>query len=1145
MNAPFPKEVRRRGFTGLMISQALGAFNDHAFKMLILLTVVEGQPAGFSKDALLGLTGILFMVPLAFFSLPAGAISDRFSKRNVLIATKALEVVVMGLATVGFALNQIYFLLALYFLIALQASLYSPAKFGILPELLVDEELSMGNGIIEFLTFVAIILGLVAPPFLWEFCGRSLPKASAILAGLAVLGLLATFLVPRLSPACPDRKLSVNPFVGLSKYSKLLREDRPLRLTVVGMVFFWAISFWLLQGSLLYAEHVLHLDVKGQTLANMSLAVGVGIGSALAGVLSDHKVELGLVPLGTAGMLVWTTILAFMPGVRLGFVLPAFGLLGASSGFFIVPLNALLQQRSPATDKGGLVAASNFYQAIGMVVAAGLFMVFTQVLKLPATTLFLVAGGITAIAAFYVFRLLPEALVRFVLWFLARSVYRIKVVGRENIPAQGPALLVCNHVSLIDGLLVLASTHRFVRFIMEKSYADVPVARWIYKALRVIPISTTEGPKVTVAALREASKALQEGHVVCIFAEGEMSRTGLMLPFRPGVERILRDAPEGTPIVPIQLDRVWGSIFSFEGGRFGWKWPRRLPYPVTVSIGAPLPASTSVFQVRQTIQELGAEAFAHRRADLEPLHRAFIRTARRLRGRPALADSTGATRTFGDVLVRAILLARALREKWRDQEMVGLLLPPTAAGATANVAALLSGHVPVNLNYTVSAEILKSCIEQCRIRTVLTSKAFLDHLKIELPCEMILMEDLAGSISTGEKLGAWFAARFRSARGVERYAGRTRDAELEDLATVIFSSGSTGDPKGVMLTHANIASNLDGLSQIYDLGPRDGILGILPFFHSFGFTGILWWPLIAGVRAIYHVNPVDAKGVGALVREHGATVLLATPTFLQTYTRRCEPGDFGSLKHAFVGAEKLTDRVAEAFKERFGIEPFEGYGCTECSPIVTLSGVDYRARGFRQIAAKRGRIGHPLPGVCVKIVDPDTGAVRPPDEPGMLLVKGPNVMKGYLGKPELTAQVLRDGWYVTGDIAKMEEDGFVILTDRLSRFSKIGGEMVPHIKVEEALHGALSATEAMLVVTGVPDEKKGERLVVMHTLDEARLKGLLSGLNGLGLPNLWVPREDAFFRMMELPLLGTGKLDLRKVKERALAAAQGPADAKG
>jgi acyl-[acyl-carrier-protein]-phospholipid O-acyltransferase/long-chain-fatty-acid--[acyl-carrier-protein] ligase len=1140
---PLSQAARRRGFLGLMVSQSVGAFNDNAFKMLILLGTapVAGHAAGWSKEKLLGLTGIIFMLPLALFSMPAGAISDRFSKTRVLIWTKLLEVFVMGLAAVGFALGHVELLLGLFFLIALQATLYSPAKFGILPELLTTEQLSLGNGLIELFTFVMVILGLVVPPFLKGWCGGSSAISAAVLAGLAGVGLLATFLVPRLEPAAPDRRLSINPFAGLGKYNRILRNDRPLRLSVVGMVFFWSVAFMLLQNSLIYSDQVLHLGEKTQAIAYMALAVGVGLGSALAGVLSDHKVELGLVPLGTFGMLIFSVALGFMDGVRPAVVLPVFALLGASGGFFVVPLNALLQERSPDSDKGGLIAASNFYQAIGMALTAVLFMVLTDVLHLPAKVLFLVAGGITLVAAAYSTWLLPEALARFMLWMIARTVYRIKVVGRENIPTKGGALLVSNHVSFVDGLLVLASTHRFVRFIMDKSISEVPVARWILRALRVIPISNTESPKVMVTALREAGKALAEGHVVCIFAEGQISRTGQMLPFRPGMERILRDASPETPIIPIHLDRVWGSIFSFEGGRFLWKWPRRIPYPVTVSIGKPLPKSASAFEVRQAVQELGAEAFAHRRADLEPLHRSFIRTARRLRKNPAIADSTGASRTFGELLVRSILLSRLLRKKWEGQEMVGLLLPPTAAGATANVAALLSGHVPVNLNYTASGEAFRSSIDQCGIRSVLTSKAFLEHVKIEIPCETLLIEDLAGRVSFIEKLGAWFSAFHRTVRGAERYAGRTKEASLDDLATVIFSSGSTGDPKGVMLTHANVASNIEGLSQVYNLGPQDGILGVLPFFHSFGFTGTLWFPITAGTRAIYHVNPVDARAVGMLVREHGATVLLATPTFLQTYTRRCEPGDFGSLKHVMVGAEKLSDRVADAFKERFGIDPLEGYGCTECSPIVTLNSPDYRAKGLRQVGQKRGRIGHPLPAVAVRIVDPETGAPRPPEEPGMLLVKGPNVMKGYLGRPDLSREVVRDGWYVTGDIGKMDEDGFVVLTDRLSRFSKIGGEMVPHIKVEEALHGALAAQEQVLVVTGVPDEKKGERLVVMHVLDEARLKSLLGQMAKVGLPNLWAPREDSFFRMTEIPLLGTGKLDLRKVKERALAAAQGAA----
>jgi acyl-[acyl-carrier-protein]-phospholipid O-acyltransferase/long-chain-fatty-acid--[acyl-carrier-protein] ligase len=371
---------------------------------------------------------------------------------------------------------------------------------------------------------------------------------------------------------------------------------------------------------------------------------------------------------------------------------------------------------------------------------------------------------------------------------------------------------------------------------------------------------------------------------------------------------------------------------------------------------------------------------------------------------------------------------------------------------------------------------------------------------------------------------------------LERALGREKKVALDDLATVIFSSGSTGDPKGVMLSHYNIGSNIAQLEQVFGLGKRDCILGILPFFHSFGFTGTLCLPAALGVGVVFHPNPLDSRAIGPLVRNYAVTFLLATPTFLQIYLRGCAPADFGSLRLVMTGAEKLPDRLAAAFEEHFGIRPMEGYGCTECAPVVAVNTPDFRSAGFHQVGVKRGKIGHPLPGVCVRVVEveqPEAGRSVPLGQPGLLLVRGPNVMQGYLGKPDKTAEVLRDGWYTTGDVAALDEDGFLQITDRLSRFSKIGGEMVPHIKVEEKLHELIEAAEHSFVVTGLPDEKKGERLVVLHKLSDA---GLASGLEKLAqcdLPNLWKPRADQFFRVDHFPLLGTGKLDLRQVKELA------------
>ena len=498
-----------------------------------------------------------------------------------------------------------------------------------------------------------------------------------------------------------------------------------------------------------------------------------------------------------------------------------------------------------------------------------------------------------------------------------------------------------------------------------------------------------------------------------------------------------------------------------------------------------------------------------------------------------MADARVPRLRFGASFTRTVFLARRLKDAWREQTMVGILLPPSVAGALVNFAALLMGKVPVNLNYTVSNEAIASCARQCEIRTVVTSKAFLERVNIQVPGKTVLLEELADKPRLGEKLLALLVAWTLPVRTLERTLGCRRDIVLDDLATVIFSSGSTGDPKGVMLTHYNIGSNIEQLGQTFALDRQDRLMGILPFFHSFGFTGTFALPLALGVGVVYHPNPLDARAVGALVSEYAVTFMLATPTFLQAYIRRCEPGEFGSLQYVLVGAEKLQDRVAQSFEDRFGIRPLEAYGCTECAPAVTVNAPDYRAAGFRQVGAKRGKIGHPLPGVSARIVDPETMQPLPLGQAGLLLVRGPNVMKGYLGRPEKTAEVLRDGWYVTGDIATLDEDGFLAITDRLSRFSKIGGEMVPHVKVEEELHKLAAISEQSFAVTGVPDEKKGERLVVLHTLPEDRLKDCLQKLPQSDLPNLWVPRPNAFFKVDALPYLGTGKMDLRKIRELA------------
>lgn len=728
-------------------------------------------------------------------------------------------------------------------------------------------------------------------------------------------------------------------------------------------------------------------------------------------------------------------------------------------------------------------------------------------------------------------RTLPNWLLRFALWILTHVFYRVRSIGRGNLPRKSGALLVCNHMSFVDAVMLLAAARRPIRFLIFKDIYELPLVRPWAKMMRAIPISSEQRPRELIRSLREASDSIRRGELVCIFAEGQITRTGQLLPFRRGMERIMKGIE--APIVPVNLHGLWGSIFSFEGGRFLWKWPRRIPYPVTVSFGHPLPGTSSAFDVRQAVQELGTEAFARDRKSAIPIDRAFVHTVRRYRRHFFMADARVPKAKFGAALVKTIFVARRLAPKWREQNMVGILVPPSVAGALVNFAATLLGRVPVNLNYTASSEVIASCAQQCELKTVVTSKAFLERFpNLKIPGETLILEDLLANPALGEKISALLISWLPFA-WMKKALGAA-PASIDDLATIIFSSGSTGDPKGVMLTHYNITSNVQQVMQVFRLDADDRLLGILPFFHSFGFTIGLWLPALTGVGVVFHANPLDASTISELVSKYRVTLLIATPTFLQAYIRRCSPEHFGSLKYVLVGAEKLSERVANAFEDTFGLRPLEGYGCTECSPVVAVNGPGFRAPGFRQVAAKRGRVGHPLPGISVRINDPETGTTLGADQPGLLHIKGPNVMKGYLSRPEKTAEVLKDSWYTTGDIVSMEADGFLTITDRLTRFSKIGGEMVPHIRIEDKLHELAETTEQKFVVTAVEDEKKGERIVVLHTLPEDKLKEVVEKLSASELPALWKPRPNSFFKIEAVPYLGTGKLDLRAIKQKAI-----------
>jgi acyl-[acyl-carrier-protein]-phospholipid O-acyltransferase/long-chain-fatty-acid--[acyl-carrier-protein] ligase len=525
-------------------------------------------------------------------------------------------------------------------------------------------------------------------------------------------------------------------------------------------------------------------------------------------------------------------------------------------------------------------------------------------------------------------------------------------------------------------------------------------------------------------------------------------------------------------------------------------------------------------------------------SETEVLSRVFLRRCRATGGRSKISDSTGAKLTGVQLLTRTLVLTRLLEREIlaENEQFVGILLPPSVPAVVVNAAVTLLKRVAVNLNYTVSTDIMNQCLRIAGIKRILTSRRFMEKMTFgELEAELIYLEDLPPKATQIDKLVSAAIAYAAPVRLIERMF-RLGDVRPDDLFTLIFTSGSTGQPKGVMLTNRNIASNTVAVGEVIRLSNDDVLCGILPFFHAFGFTVALWAVLTLEVQAAYHFSPLDAKVIGKLCRERHVTIMLATPTFLRNYLRRCELEDLKSLQVVVVGAEKLPLDLADAFDKKYGVRPVEGYGTTELSPLVSVNIPPSRVLPGVASSLKEGTVGRPLPGVSAKIVDPDDGHDLGPGEAGMLLISGPNVMLGYLKQPEKTAEVLRDGWYVTGDIAIIDADGFIAITGRLSRFSKIGGEMVPHIKIEETLEQILASEEHTLtiVVTAVPDERRGERIVVLYTHLNKTPQEVCEALQKSGLPNLWIPSPDSFAEVPEIPVLGTGKLDLQGVKRLAL-----------
>jgi len=716
---------------------------------------------------------------------------------------------------------------------------------------------------------------------------------------------------------------------------------------------------------------------------------------------------------------------------------------------------------------------------------------------------------------------------------VARLLYRVRASGTGDFPATGGVLLIANHTSYVDVVVLQLACPRPIRFVGYQGLRRHGFFEWCFARSGCIAVSSRQ----PMPGMRAAVRALRRGEVVLVFPEGAISRTGQLMAIRRGFEFLAREAR--VPVVAAAIDGLWGSIFSFAGNRYLWKSPRLLPTPVFLAFGRPRPAAdANPAWARRELLDLGCAAFDERPVLRRHLGRECVRNLTKHPGRVLVVDRTANRRelTCGQIYAVAAVLAGRLRAGVVEQR-VGIVLPPGAGAFIANLAVLCAGKVPVNLNFTAGRAAIESSLRIAGIGTVISAEA----MRAKIPGfpwpERTL--DLATEIkAAGGKRAVlpWLAAAWllpnqwcAALLGLPRQGDRTE-------AGLLFTSGSSGEPKGVVLTHRNILANCAQISSLSILPADASLLGCLPVFHSFGFTVTLWYPMLRGLRMVTVPSPLETRRIIDAIREEEVTVLLGAPTFVRPILKKAQPFELRSLNLVVTGAESLPEDLRREFLATFHLEILQGYGLTETTPAANINQPHpplAASTNGPQAGNRRGAVGRMMPGMTARIVHPESGGELPLTATGMVLLRGANVFGGYLGDEEKTRAAFRDGWFVTGDLGRFDDDGFLFIEGRLSRFSKIGGEMVPHGTIEQTIVSAFGwelLESPAVFVTGVPDAAKGEALVLLTTqavtVEELRVR-LVEG----GVASLWVPR---IIRQVEkIPVLGTGKTDLKRCRELA------------
>ncbi|MFI5337098.1 MAG: MFS transporter [Opitutales bacterium] len=1171
----------RVSLAALMGAQAQVTFNDNAAKlMLVALAQFPGVLGGMDVNVVRSILGAMLVAPFVAFSPLAGWCNDRFAKSRVLNLSLGMQFGVMLLLILALWQKSLWGAVACFLLLALQATVFSPAKRGILRELAGAEDLSRLVGIMEMMSVSAILAGGFGGGWMFDHWTRMHHNpwqgalvTSVILTALSGLSWLLFQLVNG-TKSQSDEPFSVSLFWRHGAQLKELWENKPLLRSTWGIVFFYGMGGYLyLLLIQLGAEAHEGGNVGSATDTGfMLLLVGVGtiLGNLSAGLLSRRRIDLGLAPVGGTFLVIALFTLGVIGEATMAFRVWLV-IAGFASGFFLVPLYAYIQETAGAHRRGRILAAVGLMDSTGGLAANGLFALLASgviytlrdtlagfllphlgawtarltsglfyVLSVggtfpwqPRTQLFAMTG-LTIVMLVYSLWQLPHQTLCTVMRLIGPLFYRVRARGGQHLPATGGGLVVCNHLSYVDAVVLQIASPRPLRFVAFAGFARSPTVRFLFRALGVIPVT----PDKSTKGIRTAVDAIKNGELVCVFPEGAISRTGQLMLLQRGFEVIARQSH--APVFPAVIDGLWGSVLSFAGNKYLWKSPRLMPTHVFVLFGAPIPpAQADMAAVRRALLDLGEEAFQERPTLRRHLARECVRALAKRPWHIEVIDRTAARRpvSAAQLLGAAAALSRRIRATIPEKR-VGIVLPPGAGATIANLAVACAGKVPVNLNFTVGRAAVESALRIGEISTVITADAmrakvpnfpFPEHtldLRAEIDAAGGKRAILPWLLAAWMLPNQWIAALLQLPK-----VGDQEEAGL------LFTSGSAGEPKGVVLTHRNLLANCTQISSLSILPDTANIIACLPIFHSFGFTITVWYPILRGCTVTTIPSPLDTRRIVEAIQQEKATVLVGAPTFIRPFLKKAAKDELKSLHLVVTGAEKLPMDLYDAFLAQFGIEVLQGYGLTETTPVSNVNQHNppiTTSTAEPQLGKRTGSVGRLLPGMSARIVDPDTGLDLPAASTGMLWLRGANVFPGYLKDPEKTAAALKDGWFITGDLGRFDEDGFLFIEGRLSRFSKIGGEMVPHGTIEQRILEAFGWDQndgPTAVVTGVPDAARGEALVLL-TVHDVTADQLRDKLLECGLPNLWVPRIVR--RVDRIPMLGTGKTDLKGCRSLAI-----------